>query len=70
MLGGEKAFKSLIDKIHQKDMEIVVDMPVTYTSEFNKSIDGDLNNIQKSYFKDDKFIDLKDLKTKDCIKQK
>ena len=70
VLGGEKAFKSLIDKIHQKDMEIVVDMPVTYTSEFNKSIDGDLNNIQKSYFKDDKFIDLKDPENQGLYKAK
>nr|WP_263313858.1 alpha-amylase family protein [Mammaliicoccus sp. Marseille-Q6498] len=70
VLGGEKAFKSLINKIHNKKMKIIVDMPVTYTDEFNGSINGDLNKVQKSYFKDDKFIDLKDNQNQNIYKKK
>lgn len=70
VLGGEKAFKSLINKIHNKKMKIIVDMPVTYTDEFNGSVNGDLNKVQKSYFKDDKFIDLKDNQNQNIYKKK
>ncbi|WP_323702895.1 alpha-amylase family protein [Mammaliicoccus sp. Dog046] len=70
VLGGEKAFKSLINEVHKKNMKMIVDMPVTYTKEFNGSTDGDLNQIQKSYFKDTKFIDLKDAKNQKLYKEK
>ena len=46
-------------KVHHKDMKIIVDMPVTYTDEFKQSTNGNLNQIQKSYFKNNQFIDLK-----------
>ncbi|UTI85334.1 alpha-amylase family protein [Mammaliicoccus sciuri] len=70
VLGGEKAFKSLVDKVHNKDMNIIVDMPVTYTDEFKQFTDGDLNQIQKSYFKNDQFIDLKNSENQSIYKAK
>ncbi|MBF0772987.1 hypothetical protein E4T86_02970 [Mammaliicoccus sciuri] len=70
VLGGEKAFKSLVDKVHNKDMKIIVDMPVTYTDDFKLSTDGDLNQIQKSYFKNDQFIDLKNSENQSIYKAK
>lgn len=70
VLGGEKAFKSLIDKVHHKDMKIIVDMPVTYTDDFKQSTSGDLNQIQKSYFKNEQFIDLKNSENQGIYKAK
>ncbi|WP_314348493.1 alpha-amylase family protein [Mammaliicoccus vitulinus] len=70
VLGGEKAFKSLISEIHKKDMKIIVDMPTTYTGEFKQSVNGDLNKVQQSYFKNDKFIDLKDNENQGIYKDK
>lgn len=70
VLGGEKAFKSFINKAHNKKMKVIVDMPVTYTDEFNESTNGDLNKIQKSYFGNEKFIDLKDSKNQGIYKSK
>lgn len=70
VLGGEKAFKSLVDKVHQKDMKIIVDMPVTYTDDFKQSTKGDLNQIQTSYFKNERFIDLKNSENQGIYKAK
>lgn len=70
VLGGEKAFKSLIKEVHKKDMKIIVDMPTTYTDTFKQSVNGDLNSVQKSYFKNDKFIDLKNNENQGIYKSK
>lgn len=70
VLGGEKAFKKLTQQVHNKGMEIIVDMPVTYTDEFNRSTDGELNEIQQSYFENDKFIDLRDSDNQKIYKKK
>ncbi|MDT3994912.1 alpha-amylase family protein, partial [Mammaliicoccus fleurettii] len=70
VLGGEKAFKSLIKEVHKKDMKIIVDMPTTYTDTFKLSVNGDLNSVQKSYFKNDKFIDLKNNENQGIYKAK
>ena len=51
-------------------MKIIVDMPVTYTDEFKQSTNGNLNQIQKSYFKNNQFIDLKNNENQGIYKAK
>ncbi|MCG1010061.1 hypothetical protein J4760_08510 [Salinicoccus sp. ID82-1] len=59
--GGAEAFRSLIDAAHARDMEVVVDMPVTATTGYETLDDPELNDIQQSYYDSvqTEFIDLR-----------
>lgn len=58
--GGAEAFQNLIDAAHERDMEIVVDMPVTSADGYTALADPVLNDLQQSYYDmiDAEFIDL------------
>lgn len=60
--GGAEAFESLIDAAHARDMEVIVDMPVTAIGDYEVLDAPVLSDIQQSYYDmiDVQFIDLND----------
>lgn len=59
--GGAEGFQSLIDSVHELDMDVIVDMPMTATDEF-EPLEGDIqaNDLYQSYL-DDKDLNMIDL---------
>lgn len=68
--GGDAEFKKLIKEIHSMDMKVIVDMPAVATDEFTPLQSAKLNELQKDYFKDTKFIDFDDAKNIELYKEK
>lgn len=60
--GGEEGFRSLIEAAHDYDIEVIVDVPVTATEEYETLDAGDfaVNELYQSYI-DDKDLNIIDL---------
>ncbi|MGK0553717.1 alpha-amylase family glycosyl hydrolase [Macrococcus capreoli] len=67
--GGENQFKKLVKKAHDQHMKVYVDMPAVVTEGYSAATNTKMNNIQQTYFKDTKIIDLTNAANQQKYKQ-